>query len=112
MLEGLPIEIEVARDGVEALQHLQERRYDLAFLDVQMPGRDGLSVTREWREHEAKAGLDRLPIVALTAQALPEDLQASLDAGCDRHLSKPVSRGVLIDTVRQMALTEAPDRGA
>jgi signal transduction histidine kinase len=103
MLDGLGLQIDVAPDGLDALDRLRRNSYDMAFIDVQMPGLDGLSVTRELRELEARGGRDRLPVVALTANAMPEDVDDSRAAGCDRHLSKPVSRSQLIEAVRELA---------
>ncbi len=102
MLDGQGVVIDVARDGLEALDRLRDRHYDIAFVDVQMPGMDGLTVTRELRQHELATRRVRLPIVALTANAMPSDLEDSLAAGCDRHLAKPVGKAQLIATLREL----------
>ncbi len=114
LLENQPLAIEYAPNGAAALDMLRRRRYDIAFIDVQMPGLDGLSVTRELRTLEARSGRPRTPVVALTAHAFASDVQASLDAGCDRHLAKPFSRAQLVDAVRHLAtpLAEAPPPSA
>ncbi|MBI3367153.1 MAG: response regulator, partial [Burkholderiales bacterium] len=103
MLEGQPLTIDGAPNGPTALDLLTRRRYDIAFIDVQMPGMDGLSVTRELRQLEARSGRPRTPVVALTAGAFAADIQASAAAGCDRHLTKPVTKAQLLDTLRQLA---------
>jgi signal transduction histidine kinase/DNA-binding response OmpR family regulator len=105
MLEGESLAIEYAANGPSALDLLRRRRYDIAFLDVQMPGLDGLSVTRELRRLEAAGGRARTPVVALTASAFASDVQASLAAGCDAHLAKPFSRAQLIDALQRLATT-------
>ena len=115
MVQGQPITLEVAPNGPTALDLLRRRRYDLAFLDVQMPGMDGLSVTRELRRLEADSGRPRTPVVALTANAYASDVQASIDAGCDRHLAKPFAKSQLIDALAQLgaaARQQSPARGA
>ncbi len=104
MLADQPLALEVAGNGPTALDLLQREAFDIAFLDVQMPGLDGLSVTRELRRLEAADGRRRTPVVALTANAFASDVQASLDAGCDRHLAKPFFKPQLIDALQQLAL--------
>jgi len=115
MLDGEPLQVDFAADGTEALERLRRRRYDIAFIDVQMPGMDGLSVTRALRTLESGGGRARTPVVALTANAFASDVRASLDAGCDRHLTKPYSRAQLMEAIQQLAAplmpTPAPAAG-
>ncbi|MBL8348923.1 MAG: response regulator, partial [Burkholderiaceae bacterium] len=103
MLAGAGLRIDVATDGPTALRMACAGRYDMIFMDVQMPGMDGLSVTRALRRHEAACGFAPTPVIALTANAFAEDLQASLDAGCDMHLPKPFSRAQLLAAVARFA---------
>jgi len=77
--------VETAATGEEAVAALKRARYDLVFMDMRMPGMDGPAATRVIR-----AGGDRTPIVALTANAFPEDRRACLEAGMDDHLVKPL----------------------
>ena len=77
--------VETAATGDEAIAALKRARYDLVFMDMRMPGMDGPAATRAIR-----AGGDRTPIVALTANAFAEDRQACLEAGMDDHLVKPL----------------------
>ncbi len=106
--EGATRRIDVATDGLMALELAGRPGYDIAFIDVQMPGMDGWTVTREVRRLEAKSGLPRLPIIALTANAYPEDVQNSLEAGCDRHLTKPFTREQLLDCIARFAPAASP----
>ena len=85
-------------DGTEAIMQQQATQPDLILMDCEMPGIDGLEATRRIR---ADARFRRVPIVALTAHALPEDRQACLDAGMDDYLSKPVDRLRLYRMLRQ-----------
>ncbi|MCC9597180.1 MULTISPECIES: CHASE2 domain-containing protein [unclassified Rubrivivax] len=101
MLSGHVGRLDVAADGQQALQRLESGRYDLVFMDMQMPGLDGLAATREWRRREAERGLVRTPIVALTANAYDEDVRDSREAGCDAHLAKPVSRAALLEAMQR-----------
>lgn len=106
MLDGQPMRVDVAANGPAALAMSQERVYDIVFMDVQMPGMDGLTVTRRLRAFEAARGRARTPVVALTANAFEEDVRASREAGCDRHLRKPFSKRELLATIAE--LTAAP----
>jgi CheY-like chemotaxis protein len=84
----------VAEDGAQALALLERETVDLVFMDVQMPGTDGLAATRVIRQRE-KAGQFRLPIVALTAHAMSGDRELCLAAGMDAYITKPIQRGEL-----------------
>ena len=107
MLADQRVTIDTAPNGLAALELLQSRSYDIAFVDVQMPGLDGLSMTRQWRALEAQSGKSRLPVVSLTANAFASDVQASLDAGADRHLAKPYAQAQLVALLQELA-TKVP----
>ena len=81
---------DAAESGEEALLKILKSDYSLIILDVQMPGMDGLEATRRIRATGFGA-----PIVALTADAMPEDAARCLAAGMQAHLAKPVSRAQL-----------------
>jgi CheY-like chemotaxis protein len=66
-----------------------------------MPVMDGYTATREMREWERKEGLKYTPIIALTAYALKEETQKSLDAGCDAHITKPIKKATLLEAIRE-----------
>jgi PAS domain S-box-containing protein len=95
--------VEIAGNGVEALDALRRRPYDVVLMDVQMPEMDGLEATREIRRRLAVA--DRPRIIALTADAMEEDRRRCLAAGMDDYLSKPL---LLPDLVG--ALLRSPTR--
>ena len=103
MLQDQNLSIDVAVNGPMALDMARRRRYDLIFMDVQMPGMDGLSVTRELRRLEMTGNLSRLPIIALTANTQASDVQATVDAGCDMHLGKPFTKAVLVQAIARFA---------
>ncbi len=93
MLERCGQEVDVAHDGNEAIAMvidsvMRARPYDLVLMDVQMPDCDGLSATRTIRAEGIGPGL--LPVIALTANAFPEDVVAARAAGMQGHLAKPV----------------------
>ncbi|MGH6646229.1 ATP-binding protein [Aquabacterium sp.] len=82
----------LAEDGHKALRWLQDHQPDLVLMDCQMPGMDGYETTRQIRALERQQARSRVPIVALTANVLPEERQRCLDAGMDDHLPKPFHR--------------------
>jgi signal transduction histidine kinase/CheY-like chemotaxis protein len=95
LLSVLGTHCDSATNGEAALLRMSASRYDLVLMDCQMPVMDGYTATRRWREHEAATGARRLPIVAMTANAMAGDRQKCLDAGMDDYLAKPVTRGEL-----------------
>jgi signal transduction histidine kinase/CheY-like chemotaxis protein len=95
LLSVLGTHCDSATNGEAALLRMSASRYDLVLMDCQMPVMDGYTATRRWREHEAATGGRRLPIVAMTANAMAGDRQKCLDAGMDDYLAKPVTRGEL-----------------
>ena len=97
-LKGTGIKLEVAHNGVEAIGCASDQKFDVVLMDIQMPVMDGLEATRQLRNKN----YDR-PIVALSAHALPEEVERSLEAGCHAHLTKPIMRHVLIDQIRKLA---------
>ena len=89
MLRQLGQQVTTADSAEAALKLLESESYDLVLMDVQMPGMDGLEAVRRWRKQEQSAGSQRLPIIALTADALPHDRERCQTAGCDDYLAKP-----------------------
>ncbi|MEI6063876.1 MAG: response regulator [Pseudanabaena sp. ELA748] len=88
LLERLGYQPDLANNGLEAVQTFQEKIYDLIFMDMQMPEMDGLTATKLIRQSPENS---QVRIVAMTANARPEDRQACLDAGMDDFISKPIN---------------------
>ncbi|MGE3535816.1 MAG: ATP-binding protein [Candidatus Tectimicrobiota bacterium] len=88
-LEQLGCTFDTAQDGLQALTYLAERQYDAVLMDCQMPTLDGYTATQRWRQQEAAQQRRRLPIIALTANAIASDRERCLAAGMDDHLGKP-----------------------
>ena len=98
LLKVLGANTEAAENGAIALDKMHAKRYDAVLMDCQMPVLDGFAATGRWREHEASSGAShRLPIIAMTANAMAGDRQRCLDAGMDEYLSKPISRAQLLN---------------
>lgn len=98
LLKVLGASTEAAENGAIALDKMHVKRYDAVLMDCQMPVLDGFAATGRWREHEASSGAShRLPIIAMTANAMAGDRQRCLDAGMDEYLSKPISRAQLLN---------------
>ncbi len=98
LLKSEGAEVVIASDGSEALDKLRGAapRVDAVLMDVQMPGMDGLEATRKIR---TSLGLTSLPIIAMTANALPSDKAACFEAGMDSHLDKPIDSDRLVKTL-------------
>jgi two-component system sensor histidine kinase/response regulator len=95
MLEKLGYEVDIAADGAQAVALATVTRYDVIVMDCSMPEMDGLQATAEIRRRHQEGSLPRIPIVALTANAMTEDRDRCLAAGMDDYLSKPVSQNDL-----------------
>ena len=89
LLELNGLDVDVVPDGQQALMKIRSGSYALVFMDCQMPILDGFSATRAIREHENASGIDRTPVIALTAFALSGDRDRCIDAGMDDYLEKP-----------------------
>lgn len=96
LLERMECEVDVAEDGLEAVEMVKESDYDAVFMDVQLPELDGYDATRLIREAEGDG--KHVPIIALTANALEGDKEKCLKAGMDDYLAKPF-RGEDIEKV-------------
>jgi len=97
--------VHLVENGQIAVEKFKEEkgRYDMVFMDMQMPVMDGYTATSLIRAWERENGLERTPIVALTAFALQGDEQKSLDAGCDGHVTKPIKKAKLFETIATYA---------
>ncbi len=106
LLRGLGCEVDVARDGAEALRMATATRYAVVFMDCQMPEMDGYEATRRLRAWESQRGR-RTPVVALTANAMQGDRERCLVVGMDDHVPKPLSRDALAAVLERFAGTAA-----
>jgi signal transduction histidine kinase/CheY-like chemotaxis protein len=111
LLAPFDVEIATAADGVEAVDAAARAPFDLILMDVQMPNMDGLTATRRIRE-AASAGAPRPPIIAMTANVLPDQVARCLEAGMDDHLGKPISPLKLLEVLRRWSPAGSGDAEA
>ena len=95
--------IDVAENGLIAIEKVKSNRYDLVFMDIQMPQMDGVTATREIRKIESTY---RTPIVAMTAYSMKEDKEKFLISGMDDYISKPIKAETLVAKVREWVETK------
>jgi PAS domain S-box-containing protein len=95
LLRPFEIEIDCAADGVEAIAAVRRTAYDLILMDVQMPVMDGLTATRRIRAEN----LTDAPIIAMTANVLPDQIERCLEAGMSDHLGKPISPARMLEVI-------------
>jgi PAS domain S-box-containing protein len=108
MLRAAGHQVDVVPDGSDAIMAVQAQAYDVVLMDIQMPGMDGMTATRHIRALPGLAG--RVPIVAMTANVLPQQVESFSAAGMNGHLGKPFRRGDLLATVeRHYEVLAAPE---
>jgi PAS domain S-box-containing protein len=112
MLRKLGFSADFAANGLEALQALKERDYDLLLLDCEMPEMDGYEATRRIRDPRTGARNPLIPIVALTADAIAGDRENCLEAGMNAYLAKPVEPGHLAEVLEKWLAARAAPPGA
>ncbi|GEM_PF-4038488 len=98
MLGKLGLRVDVARNGMEAIEKNDENSYDLILMDCNMPEMDGFQATQEIRKREKDY---RIPIIALTANAMNEDREKCLAAGMDEFITKPFNKSVLVEMIEK-----------
>lgn len=100
--KDLPHTLKVAHNGEEGLELSQTNKFDMIFMDIEMPIMDGYECTRRIRSWENQTETKPSVIVALTAHALTEARERILDAGCDSFLTKPISKDKIIKTINEL----------
>ena len=99
--KGVPCALDEAENGRQAIDMVAARRYDLILMDIRMPVMDGYAAVRQIRKREQQLGVLPVPIIALTASGLQEELRECLASGCSFHISKPIGKAALLDAVNR-----------
>ena len=107
-LKSTPYQLDMAENGEIGLNKFITGTYDLVLMDMQMPVMDGLQATRAIREWEQAHHKTPTPVVALTAHALVEELNKSLAAGCTAHLTKPITKPILLNKIIEFTKDRFP----
>jgi PAS domain S-box-containing protein len=102
MLSAMGYHLTCVENGQEALDAFLTERFDVVLMDMQMPVMDGLAAIRAIRDHERATGAQPTPLFTLSANAMPQHLTASIEAGADRHLTKPIVASVLLGALSEV----------
>ncbi|MEU6803893.1 hybrid sensor histidine kinase/response regulator [Streptomyces neyagawaensis] len=103
-------QVDVVDDGERAVRAVLRKQYDLVLMDCQLPGLDGLAATAEIRRRQAGSG--RVPIIAMTAAAMPDDRVRCIEAGMDDHLTKPVDWTQVLARIAVWVAAKPPNESA
>jgi signal transduction histidine kinase/CheY-like chemotaxis protein len=107
MLDQMGHTVKLVENGLEAVRAVEEESFDGVLMDMHMPEMGGIDATREIRRREAERGLARLPIIALTANAMAEAVTECMEAGMDGYVSKPIKSELLAKEIERCT-TEVP----
>ena len=107
MLAETGTDLTMVENGAEAVEAIRNATFDIVLMDMQMPVMDGLSATAAIRAWQTETGAARTPVVMLTANAMPEHVEAGRQAGADGHLSKPITMAGLFAAI-ETVLGETP----
>lgn len=100
-LTGQGFDVDEADNGEDAIQLRMKQSYDLIFMDIRMTPMDGYETTKKIREWEIQNTKPRVPIIALSAQAMKEEIDQALMSGCDSYVGKPIRAEKLFEAVRK-----------
>jgi Amt family ammonium transporter len=116
ILEHAGLTCDIVNNGAQAVEAVRMCHYDLVLMDCQMPEMDGFEATRRIRELEAmgqigRAAADRMPIIALTANAVKGDRERCLEAGMSDHVAKPINPKLLVQKIEAFTAERASRHG-
>ncbi len=106
LLEPLGVDIHIVGDGAEALEAFKDGGFDAVLMDVQMPNMNGVEAARAIRDFEAREKLTPTPILALSANVMPHQVEDYMAAGMDGYVAKPIDAGALIEALAGSAVAE------
>ena len=110
VLDRWKFESDIVKNGLEALEAIEKKEYDVILMDVQMPEMDGYETTRKIRSDENEK-TRKIPIIAMTAHAEPSQIDLCLESGMDDYISKPFYASELYDKIAQFLITERALKG-
>ncbi|MCX7991702.1 MAG: ATP-binding protein [Proteobacteria bacterium] len=102
-LKNTDCKIDTAENGISALEKFKKDSYDIVLMDIEMPEMDGYSAVRLMREYEKERGLKPLPIIALSAYAMKEEIEKSISSGFTSHLTKPIKKSKILEVLYNYA---------
>ena len=111
-LKNTPYLVDIAENGKIGMEKFKDSVFDLVLMDMQMPVMDGYTATRKIREWEQENNKKPTLIIALTAYALKEDAQKSLDAGCNAHLTKPIRKNLLLEKISEYTRKQETEKAS
>ncbi|MEM7441282.1 MAG: ATP-binding protein [Pseudomonadota bacterium] len=106
-IKQLDLSLEEAESGIEAVDAFLARDFDAIFMDVQMPGMDGMEATRRIRVREAELGVNPTPILAVTANVMTHQIEEYMAIGFDRVIAKPVKKAEVLEVLEKLMAIEA-----
>ncbi len=101
-MKDFPFDIDIASNGVEAVDMFKKKSYDLIFMDIQMPEMDGCEATQNIREIEKRRNQTPVPVIAFSAADTEEETKKITDAGCNMFLKKPLKKETLFRTMKEV----------
>ena len=101
ILTSMDIDFTIVENGLETLNKRKEEHFDMILMDINMPVMDGVEAFKQIREYEDKNSLGKIPIIALTANAIKGDEEKYLSIGMDAYLSKPINTDCLVDILKR-----------
>lgn len=104
LLEANSFNVVYTQDGKQALDLISQERPDLVLMDIQLSHISGLDIIKQIKSIEE---LNNIPIIAVTAFAMREDKEKILESGCQAYISKPISIGPFIETIKKFVFEEA-----
>lgn len=107
ILEFMQCDVTVAETGSDALDLYKQQEFDLILMDIKIPLKNGMEVTKEIRELEESNNVEKVPIVALTANPDHEHQKEALDAGMDAYVNKPITYKILERLILEFVETKS-----
>ena len=103
ILQAANVTVTTVENGAEAVQACRSSKFDVVLMDMQMPVMDGLTAVKEIRRWESANSFAAIPIIMLTANALPEHVEAGREAGADGHMTKPIKPEELLSSILNLS---------